>query len=481
MGVNMLKLKYIINKLFYNTPKILIFTTLLAIILTLHGCKKIKTINNPMALGTINNQTYIINTSGDVLSLNKYDEVKPYYDDYLMVSKKGKWGYIKNTGEEVTKINYEIVYPMKENKAVIKEEGKFKVIDNLGNVLYLFPNEYSSSSFFQNNLLLIEKNGLYGYLKYDEENNDLTIFVEPIYDYGDTFYEGFACIGKINDGFMKYSYLNTSGQNIYGDFFFDYADRVSCGRAKVGFNVIAKTYFQYLIMPELTSSFPVKPTYLISNLTNQIIKYEYATTFSNNMAFVANYVYYPEGSEETNTQYYKDYSFVDVNGNHDYEYGIDDIGKKVPKNFYPYSPFFINDILIFFNATRSIPVCKIIRETRYKQSNGDDGYDTIHEFKEATFNINEDDPIIQRLLKEQKWTYRMASSYLTLPYELKTAKWNKELNTYITAAKISSDKWSIIKIISTKKPKDDENDRNLDDYDITLEYIIPIIYDNIIY
>lgn len=460
---------------------ILIFFLLLILIITLSGCKKVKRIENPMALGFINNTAYIINTDGNNLSLKEYDEVKPYYDDYLMVKKNGKWGYIKNNGELSTKIIYDEVYPMKENKAVVSEKGKLKIIDNLGNTLYIFENGYYSSSFFQENTLLIENESRYGYLKYDKNSNSFLTLVEPTYEYASTFNEGFASVGILENGYLKYSYINENGKNIFNDFLFDSADDVSCGMAKVGFNGVTLKHYQYLIMPKDKLSTNLTPTYLVSKLNNKIVRYQYATRFSNNLAFIANYVDYEYGDEESNTLYYKDFSFIDVDGNCDYEYGIDDIGKKLPKNFYPYSPIFINDVLIFFNATRSIPVCKIIRETKYRQSNGDDGYDIIHEFKEANYNIDENSYIIQQLLKDQKWTFKMASSYLKLSTELKPAKFIDSFNTYITASKISANKWSIVKIISTEITSENMNDRNLDKYDITLEYIVPFIYDNIIY
>lgn len=458
-----------------------IFISLLLII-TLSSCKKKNTtIDNPIALGYIDGVAYIINSEGNNLALNKYDEVKPYYDNYLMVRKNNLWGYIKNNGEMLTECIYDEVYPMSEDKAVVKEKGKYKIIDNQGNPIYVFNNGIFSNSSFHENMLIIEKDQLLGYLKYDSETNSVSVLVEPCYEFAGVFNEGYACIGKTMGGYLKYSYLNTLGVNIYGDFIFDEANDVSNARAKVGFDIIINTYYQYLILPTEQSKDTQSPEYLKSQLTDKVIRYQFASDFCNNLAFVANYENYAYGDEESNTLYYKDFSFVDTLGNFDYEEGVDDIGKAVPKNFYPYSPFFLDDVLIFINATRSIPVCKIIRETSYKQDDGDGGYNIIHEFKEASYDFNEESSIVKKLMDDNKWTYRMASSYLTQPYELKPAKWINELNTYTTIAKISNDKYSIIKIVSTKIPDEEKTDRNLDEYDITLEYIVPVIYDNIIY
>lgn len=465
----------------YLTSFITISLSILLTI-TLSSCKKKnETIENPIALGYIDGVGYIINTEGKQLSLSNFDEVKPFYGDFLMVRKNNLWGYIKNNGEIVTDCIYDEVYPMSENKAVVKEKGKYKIIDAFGNSLYIFNNGIFSNSYFNENMLVIEKDQLLGYLKYDENTNSVSILIEPCFDYAGNFSEGYACIGMVTDGYIKYSYLNTLGQNIYGNFIFDEANDVSCARAKVGFNIIVNTYYQYLVLPTEQTNDIKEPEYLKSKVNDKVIRYQYASDFYNNMAFVANYENYIYGDEESNTLYYKDFSFVDTLGNFDYEEGVDDIGKAVPKNFYPYSPFFLNDVLIFINATRSIPVCKFFRETSYKQDDGDGGYNIIHEFKEASFNFDEENIIVKKLMEDNKWTYRMASSYLTQPYELKMVKWISELNTYTTIAKISNNKYSIVKIVSTKIPDEEKTDRNLDEYNITLEYIVPVIYDNIIY
>lgn len=478
MTYNTKNLPCLIKKVQFGFIIILAFLLLL----TLYSCKKQETITNPIAIGQKDNIYYIINNEGQALSLGQYNEVKPYYDEYLMVKKNNKWGYIKNTGEIVTKFIYDEVYPMKENKALVKDKDTYKIINPQEETLYLFDKGYTSNSYFQNDMLLIEKDGLYGYLIYNEKENLISIGIKPTFDFGGIYSEGFAVVGKITNNYMKYSYINNLGDNIYDDFLFDTADDVSNGRAKVGFEYVSKTYYQYLIMPTEPST-EKTPKYLISSLNNKVVRYEYATSFSNKLAFVANYVNYEHGSASENTLYYKEYSFIDVDGNCAYENGIDDIGKNVPKNFYPYSPFFLNNVLVFFNATRSIPICNVVQETKYKQESSDPNveYDIIHEFKNASYNISQDSKIVNDLMIEKEWTSQMTIGYLKQPYEIKKAKFEKSLDTYIAAIKIFGDRCSIIKIVSTKIPETENKRDSLDEYKISMEYIIPVIYDNIIY
>ena len=165
---------------FMKSIKRALLTLLLCIaLISLNSCKKIETINDPIALGYIGNEVYIINKDNKTLSLNKYDEVLPIFDTYLMVKKDGKWGFIKNNGDEATKIEYSRVSPMKENKAVVEKDGDTYIINPSGDVLYTFSNGITSYSYFNENMLVIEKNGLLGYLYYNPETKKFSILVEP--------------------------------------------------------------------------------------------------------------------------------------------------------------------------------------------------------------------------------------------------------------------------------------------------------------
>ena len=155
------------------TKKVLILLLIFTALLSLNGCKKVETIDNPIALGYIGNEAFIINNKDESLSLNKYDEVLPIFDTYLMVKKDNKWGFIKNNGDEATKIEYSRICPMKEEKAVVVLKNKTVVINPSGDVLYTFPNGITSYSYFNENKLIIERDGQLGYLEYIPSNKKL--------------------------------------------------------------------------------------------------------------------------------------------------------------------------------------------------------------------------------------------------------------------------------------------------------------------
>lgn len=461
--------------------RFLLLLVLAVILLTLTSCKKNETINDPIALGFIDKTAYIINSEGQNLSLKEYDEVKPYYDEYLMVKKNNKWGYIKNDGSVVTKLRFDEVYPMKENKAVVILDGNYHIIDNTGKIIFSFHNGITSNSYFTNNCLIIEQNGQYGMLKYNHETTTFNLTIRPTYDYLSNFKNEVAVVGRFNEtGVIKYSYLTKENLNIFNGYPFDEAEDFSCYIAKVGIYENDKMNYQYVKMPS-TLDVTTTPSYLIDNTTSSIVRYDYGTTCENNMIFVADYVVYPEGTIEDNTRYYKSFTFIDTNGNRNYDEAIESIAKKVPKNFFPFAPFYIDDIFCFINATKSIPVCNVVRLTHMQQITEDDTYVDYYEFKNANYDTDESNPVISSFFKDNNITAQVGTGYLSYPSELKTPKYLKSLNSYVTAGKIYGDKWSILKIEAVKIDKTTQPSHILDDYDINLYYFIPIIYDNIIY
>ena len=104
-----------------------------------------------------------------------------------------------------------------------------------------------------------------------------------------------------------------------------------------------------------------------------------------------------------------------------------------------------------------------------------------YEFKNANYDTDESNPVISSFFKDNNITAQVGTGYLSYPSELKTPKYLKSLNSYVTAGKIYGDKWSILKIEAVKIDKTTQPSHILDDYDINLYYFIPIIYDNIIY
>lgn len=449
---------------------------IIIIVFTITSCGKNETIKNPIAIGYKNGIAYIINDVGDELSLEKYDKVADYFDAYIGVKIDNKWGFIKNTGEEITDIKYDRVCKMSENKAVVVEDGKTLIIDNNGKTLYTFSNGITSYSYFNENKLIIEKDGLLGYLEYNYSTSSFKILIEPTYNYADMFHEGFAAVGMFKDNKMKYSYLKEDGNLMFSEFNYDEASQFNDGYARVG-TLISTMKYKYL---SNTLSEEGNPIYLTKQNSTQVIEYDYATDFSNGIAFVANYKRYSQGDTE-DTLYYRWYTIVDTLGNFNYGdiLANSTIMKEVPKNFFPHSPIFVDDVLVFQNGYRSSNVWNFYRYTIYKQLNENDEYFSIYDFDEIDFNINQEQTVVKNVMKENHWTFELSKSLLSAPYEANNFKYNEITDSFIASVKISNDKMGIIKIVSTLMPEEKGN--SLDTHQFKIEYIITPTYDNIIY
>lgn len=462
-----------IYKLTKKLKHLFIFTFLLLVIFTVTSCKKNETIENPMAIVYKNNIPYILNVDGKTLSLEEYDEVLNSFDQYLGVKQDDKWGFIKNNGAVATKIKYDRIGRMAEDKAVVVEDGDTFIINPSGDVLYTFANNITSYSYFSNNKLIIEKDGLLGYLQYTPETSSFSISVEPTYQYADVYSEGFAVVGSLVEDKVMYNYINEQGTLLSETFIFNEAYPFHDGLGRVGNQTNTGLKYSYI---KNTLNEQNEIQYLTDSKGSQI-SYDYAADFSNGIAFVANYNYYSNDSEDLN--YYRWYSLVDVSGLYSYEYELQDIMKKIPKNFYPQSPIFIDNTLVFINGYRSSNVWNLYRFSEFKQINENDEYINLTRFNKIDFNIDENNDIIKQLLTANDWTIALAKSLLSSPYELKNLKYNSQLGCYIASAKISGDKVGMIKINVTPNTEDSGN--SIDENLFQIEYFIVPIYDNIIY
>ena len=217
----------------------LLIVTIIIICSCMTGCKTPEYLNGTIALGYRNNTYYLITSSHETFSLADYDDVKPVFGDYLMVQKKNKWGFIEKSGKQITKIKYDTVNPMDEDKAVVTLNGKTLIIDSKDQVIYTFSDNITSYSSFKDNILVIEKDGLFGYLKYDGHN--FTILAEPQYNYAGSYKGGYAVVGmrdankvlKYSDG-MRISYITS--EKFYEEshrYIYDIIDVVSKGKENI--------------------------------------------------------------------------------------------------------------------------------------------------------------------------------------------------------------------------------------------------------
>lgn len=447
--------------------KYLLLILTITICCFISSCKKPEPLDNTIALGYKDQTYYLISSDGKTLSLNKYDDVKPVFGEYLMVQKNDKWGFIDLTGKEITKIKYDVVYPMSEDKAVVTYKGKTQIINSKDEVIYTFTDNMTSYSSFKENKLVIEKDGLYGYLEFKDDS--FTVLVEPTYNYAASFSEDYAVIGILTENnIIKYTYINTRGEEMTSSFNYDVAYDFSNGFGRIGFK---KNTTSSIDMDYQYVKFKDSGIIYLSN-SGQVIKSNYATDFMNGLAFTAEYQRY----EADTSQKYKWFSFVDVKGNRNYDAQLEDYAKKMPRTFLPQSPVYLNDCLIIQNGNRNRGTWEILYDSVRYYTEKDNTY---HEFKPVTWNIDENDEIIKNTVNGLNYSSNLILQYLTTPIELGLFKQNQVLNSYIAKSKITGNKCGLITINYT--PFEQTDEYCVDNFIITTNYIVPAIYDEIIY
>lgn len=455
-------------KLIFKIHKYILLLMIIIACGYLTGCKKDEYLTNTIALGHKDHTYYLISANNKTYSLAKYDDVKPVFGDYLMVQKSGKWGFIDKTGKEITKFKYDTINPMSENKAVVTKDGKTLIIDSNNQVIYTFEGNTTSYSSFKENMLVIEKDGLFGYLKF--ENDTFTIAVEPTYNFAGNFSEGYAVVGMYNeDKNLRYSYINNDGKLMTSSYNFVEAYDFHNSYARVGLNdntsVRNKISYQYL-------KFNNGPITYLANTKGKLLQANYATDFINGLAFTADYVTY----EADTSQKYKWFTFTNTSGQQNYDELIEGYAKKMPRTFLPQSPVYINNCLIIQNGNRNRGTWEILYDSERYYAEKESTY---HEFRQVEWNIDENNEIIKETLTNSNFSHNLVLQYLATPIELGLFKLDSNLNSYIAKSKISGNKCGIITIAYT--PFEQTDEYCLDDFRITATYVIPAIYDEIIY
>jgi len=238
---------------FINTlNKLFLFISISLFTFILSSCKKNTSnyLDDAIAIAYQNNVAYLVNEKNEKFSLEKYDSIVPFFDEIIIVKKNNLFGYIKKTGEVLLEPQYDEAYPFSEGKAVVRKNGTSFIIDQMGKKLYQFENNYQSIGQFVNNHLVISNSTAQGYLVYNPDTfefnylynipqtNELgqnTITHFP-YDYCGQFSDECAVVGYVNkNGDYKYSHINLNGERLY-DKEWDYASDFSEGYAVVGNN-----------------------------------------------------------------------------------------------------------------------------------------------------------------------------------------------------------------------------------------------------
>lgn len=286
----------------------LIITTFLC--LSLYGCNKVAYLDGCFAVVYKDDIPYLINKDFETFSLAKYDYIIPEFSDYLVVSvgsgDNKKFGFIKNNGEEIIKPSYDYATNFFDDKAIVTLDDKTMIINPKNEILFTFPANMFSSSKYSEDMLVVEYEGKYTYLDNNYKKQDVR------FDYAGSFVNGYAVVGNIIDGAMKYGLIDKS-MNIIIDIQFDFLDNYYNGYLRCATAINAKNN-------EYAYSFiNLDGNYLKNNGT--VLTYDFALNFSNGYALVANY-----DSEELYGTY-KVYNYINNKGETPFHFNFRRIGE----------------------------------------------------------------------------------------------------------------------------------------------------------
>ena len=290
--------------------KILFLIITAFLCLTLYGCNKVAYLDGCFAVVYKDDTPYLINKNFETFSLAKYDYIIPNFSEYLVVSvgsgDNEKFGFIKNNGEEIIKPSYDYATNFVDNKAIVTLDNKTMIINPKNEILFTFPTMMFSASTYSEDMLVVEYEGKYTYLDDNFQKQNVS------FDYAGSFVNGYAVVGNIVDGAMKYGLIDKS-MNMIIDIQFDFLDNYYDGYLRCATAINAKNN-------EYAYSFiNLKGNYLKNN--GNVLTYDFALNFSNGYALVANY-----DSEELYGTY-KVYNYINNKGETPFHFNFRRIGE----------------------------------------------------------------------------------------------------------------------------------------------------------
>lgn len=494
--------------------KINILLIILISCFSLSSCQKEETtyLSDSVAIVYKDNVPYLLNLKGEMLSLGNYDAIVPYFDNIIIVKKDNLFGYIKNTGEPITEVKYSEAYPFSEGKAVVAEDNKFYIINEEGHTIYEFTDSISSNSSFSENYLVVTRNNKQGFLKYDEATSTFDLLItEPlneetslldsnfVYDYCGKFEKGYAVVGNLNqNNELKYTHINSQGNRLY-ELEWDFANNFSEGYAVVG-NMVDYTVRiycsnrndfdnRYTTNAVTMGYMYVTPEgqYIGTTTTNdegnEVFEpyiYAAANDFRDGVALVADLYFYSDsymdrGNYDFSTQrYFYNYDCIKDTGNSIFsENGISQNNWGgalcIYKEFFQLGDYYVAN---YFSASWQI------LSTDIEVSNPSYPFSPV-QFDLKNYKtdeeLNQNFPWIQEYLNSFTYGSQSASyvvDHVTIPYNITSFETSKFLDNQLVAkTQVYSGIDDTCGIISI----------NLVNNKLELSYIIPPLYDEIIY
>ena len=476
---------------------IILFSILFSILLVSCDQEVELTIENPIGIVYKNNKPYIVNDKNELLSLEQYETIVPFFDDILIVKKNNLYGYINANGSVLSDCIYTEAYPFKEDKAVVRQNNTLMIIDKNLNTLYTFDRNISSTSSFSEGKLVVSKTvdniTKYKYLSYNDQTNSFELLDDLSFDYCGDFVNSMAKVGKLDENnVLKYTFINSSFKTI-SDYIFDEVSNFSEGFAKVGIKQKYETLVYCGNMNKFDetarTSTNITTYYYISTTGNYLAKnsvtpklsealaFASANDFRDGIALVANlYFYTPKYDDErwngtnydyTTNKFFYNYDFITLDGE-----------TLIPSdiaiaNNWGGAVSMYNDVAKVGNyyVTTYYQASWKVQYLNFTSSNGFLNIDWEIDLVKS----NDDLPWINTFISEfasLTSTHVFVADCVTNPYNISNIKKSKFINDqYVLKTQIFTGSYSKCGVISITT-KDDS---------LLVTYVIPPLYDEVVY
>ncbi len=159
-----------------------------------------------------------------------YHPISTISENRIPVLHNGKYGFLDPKGHETIPCIYDHIGIFQQGRAMACIEDSCGIIDTNGNTILPLTYENKQARYgaysYSDNLALVEKNGMFGYVNLHGE-----LVIKPFFNNAFSFSQGLA---PVKTG-HAWGYIDTLG-NIFIPFIFDHASPFQHGRAEVIYN-----------------------------------------------------------------------------------------------------------------------------------------------------------------------------------------------------------------------------------------------------
>ncbi|MBD3920896.1 WG repeat-containing protein [Paenibacillus sp. PR3] len=150
-----------------------------------------------------NGKYKVINTQGESVLPNEYDQIDGFYDGVAMVGLDGKSSYIDKKGRSITDKWYQSADPFSEARGAVQQNNKWGYINQSGELI--IQPRFEEVKSFIGNRAAVKLAGSWGFI-----DNSGHMVVKPQYDQVEEYSEGMAAV-QLDD---KWGFVNSDGNLI---------------------------------------------------------------------------------------------------------------------------------------------------------------------------------------------------------------------------------------------------------------------------